>query len=220
MISQMSIADDRRNIAFPPVVRIAAKIISYLFHPLFVPLYVGVFFIYEARVFNDRTDWQQKIIFIQFFIYYTFFPLMTTLLSKALGFVQSVYLKTQKDRILPYIVCEIFYFWAWYVFRNIHFPREVVMFALGVFLACSLGLILNSYMKISMHTMSLGLVCTFFLLAGMFSSSSYGIYISIALFIAGITATARLIDSNHTQREIYFGFFAGVLAQVIAYFFA
>lgn len=220
MISQMSIADDRRNIAFPPVVRIAAKIISYLFHPLFVPLYVGVFFIYEARVFNDRTDWQQKIIFIQFFIYYTFFPLMTTLLSKALGFVQSVYLKTQKDRILPYIVCEIFYFWAWYVFRNIHFPREVVMFALGVFLACSLGLILNSYMKISMHTMSLGLVCTFFLLAGMFSSSSYGIYISIALFIAGITATARLIDSNHTQREIYFGFFAGALAQVIAYFFA
>lgn len=220
MISQMSIADDRRNIAFPPVVRIAAKIISYLFHPLFVPLYVGVFFIYEARVFNDRTDWQQKIIFIQFFIYYTFFPLMTTLLSKALGFVQSVYLKTQKDRILPYIVCEIFYFWAWYVFRNIHFPREVVMFALGVFLACSLGLILNSYMKISMHTMSLGLVCTFFLLAGMFSSSSYGIYISIALFIAGITATARLIDSNHTQREIYFGLFAGALAQVIAYFFA
>ena len=138
MISQMSIADDRRNIAFPAVVRIAAKIISYLFHPLFVPLYVGIFFIYEARVFNDRTDWQQKIIFIQFFIYYTFFPLMTTLLSKALGFVQSVYLKTQKDRILPYIVCEIFYFWAWYVFRNIHFPKEVVMFALGVFLACSL----------------------------------------------------------------------------------
>ena len=220
MISQMSIADDRRNIAFPPVVRIAAKIISYLFHPLFVPLYVGVFFIYEARVFNDRTDWQQKIIFIQFFIYYTFFPLMTTLLSKALGFVQSVYLKTQKDRILPYIVCEIFYFWAWYVFRNIHFPMEVVMFALGVFLACSLGLILNSFMKISMHMISLGLVCTFFLLAGMFSSGSYGIYISIALFIAGITATARLIDSNHTQREIYFGFFAGALAQVIAYFFA
>ena len=145
---------------------------------------------------------------------------MTTLLSKALGFVQSVYLKTQKDRILPYIVCEIFYFWAWYVFRNIHFPKEVVMFALGVFLACSLGLILNSFMKISMHMISLGLVCTFFLLAGMFSSGSYGIYISIALFIAGITATARLIDSNHTQREIYFGLFAGALAQVIAYFFA
>lgn len=219
MISQMSVVPNR-EIFFSPVIRIAAKIISYIFHPLFVPLYVGLFLIYEVRLFNDRTDWQQKIILAQFFIYYTFFPLMTTLLSKALGFVQSVYLKTQKDRILPYIVCEIFYFWAWYVFRNLHFPKEVVMFALGVFLACSLGLIFNSYIKISMHTISLGVLCAFFLLASTMSSVSYGIYISIAFLIAGLTATARLIDSNHTQKEIYLGFFVGALAEVIAYFFS
>jgi hypothetical protein len=215
----MRIVHDSNDFTFSPPVRIAAKIISYLFHPLFVPLYVGLFFVYELRLFNDRTDWQNKIILIQFFVYYTFFPLMTTVLSKALGFIQSVYLKTQKDRILPYIVCEIFYFWAWYVFRNIHFPKEVVMFALGVFLGCSLGLILNSYMKISMHTIALGVVCAFFLLAGMFSTASYGFYIAMAFLIAGVTATSRLIDSNHTQKEIYFGFFAGTLAEVIAYFF-
>lgn len=219
MISQMSIDHDSRTGSFSTMIRIIAKIISYLFHPLFVPVYVGLFLIYEVRLFSDRTDWQKKIILIQFFIYYTFFPLMTTLLSKALGFIKSVYLKTQKDRILPYIVCEIFYFWAWYVFKNIHFPKEIIMFALGVFLACSLGLILNSYIKISMHTISLGVVCAFFLLAAVISSNSYGFYISIAFLIAGITATARLIDSNHTEKEIYFGFFAGALAQGIAYFF-
>jgi hypothetical protein len=218
MISQMSVV--HRDVSFSAAIRVAAKIISYIFHPLFIPIYAGLFFIYEVRLFNDKTGWQQKIILAQFFIYYTFFPLMTTLLSKALGFIQSAYLKTQKDRVLPYIVCEIFYFWAWYVFRNLHFPKEVVMFALGVFLACSLGLILNSFMKISMHTISLGVLCAFFLLASIISTSSYGIYISIAFFIAGLTATARLIDSNHTQKEIYFGFFAGALAEVIAYFFA
>ena len=219
MISQASLVHDRRNESFSPATRFAAKIISYLFHPLFVPVYVALFLIYEVRLFNDRTDWQRKIILIQFFVYYTFFPLMTTLLSKALGFIQSVYLKTQKDRILPYIVCEIFYFWAWYVFKNVHFPKEVVMFALGVFLACSLGLILNSYMKISMHTISLGVVCAFFLLAATMSTSNYGFYISIAFLIAGLTATARLIDSNHTQREVYLGFFVGALTELIAYFF-
>lgn len=219
MISQMSAVHDGRNLNFSPAVRLASKIISFLFHPLFVPLYVGLFLIYEVRLFSDRTDWQRTIIVLQFFIYYTFFPLMTTLLSKALGFIDSVYMKTQKDRILPYIVCEIFYFWAWYVFRNIHFPREVVLFALGVFLSCSLGLILNSYMKISMHTLCMGVVCTFFLLAAMNSSSSYGMYISAAFLMAGMTATARLIVSNHTQREIYFGFFAGAFAQIVASFF-
>jgi hypothetical protein len=218
MISQMSIANDRTD-SFSTPIRIAAKIISYLFHPLFVSLYVGWFLVYEVRLFNDRTEWQKKIILIQFFIYYTFFPLMSTLLLKALGFIDSVYLKTRKDRIIPFIVCEIFFFWAWYVFRNIHFPTEVVMFALGVFLACSLGLILNSYMKISMHTISLGVICAFLLLAAMMSATSYGVYIAIAFFISGLTATARLIDSDHTQKEIYTGFFVGALMEVVAYFF-
>jgi len=219
MFSQVNIVNDKRSVAVHPLIRIVAKLISYLFHPLFIPLYVGLFLIYEARLFNDRTDWQKKIILIQFFVYYTFFPLMTTLLSKALGFVDSVYLKTQKDRILPYIVCEIFYFWAWYVFKNIHFPKEVVLFSLGVFLACSLGLILNSFFKISMHTICLGLVCTFFLLAGLLSTTSYGFYISIAVLIGGTTATARLIDSNHTEKEIYAGFLVGAIAELIAYLF-
>lgn len=220
MISQMSVA--RHNTTreqFSTGVKIPARIISYIFHPLFVPVYVGLFFIYEARLFNDRTDWQQKIIIIQFFIYYTFFPLMTTLLAKAVGFVDSVHLKTQKERILPYIVCEIFYFWAWYVFKNVQFPPEVVLFSLGVFLACSLGLILNSFMKISMHTMSMGVVCALFLLVGLNANTSYGFFIALAFLAAGLTGTARLIDSDHTQKEIYLGFFAGAFAQFIAYFF-
>lgn len=204
---------------FPVSLRVAAKVVSYLFHPLFIPLYVAGFFIHELRLFKDRTEWQQTLIYIQFFVYYTFFPLMTILISKALGFVESVFLKTQRDRILPYIVCEIFYFWAWYVFKNVDFPREVVVFALGVFLACSLGLILNSYMKISMHTLSLGVLCTSLLLSAMMSGTHLGLYIAIAFFIAGLTATARLIVSNHTQKEIYWGFFAGAFSQLIASFF-
>jgi hypothetical protein len=34
-----------------------------------------------------------------------------------------------------------------------------------------------------------------------------------------MTATARLIDSNHTEKEIYTGFLVGALAEVIAYLF-
>jgi len=218
MISGNGIGRIAEN-SFSPSLRVAAKAISYLFHPLFIPLYAAWLFIHELRLFSDRTEWQQTLIYIQFFIYYTLFPLMTTLISKALGFVETVFLKTQKDRILPYIVCEIFYFWAWYVFKNVDFPREVVMFALGVFLACSLGLILNSYMKISMHTISLGVLCSNLFLVAMMSGEHLGFYISIAFLIAGLTATARLIDSNHTQKEIYIGFFAGALTQTIAYFF-
>lgn len=204
---------------FPLPLRILARIISYVFHPLFVPIYVCLFFLYEARLFPDRTDWQKTLVLIQFFVYYTFLPLMVVLLAKGLGFIDNIHLKTQKDRIIPYIVCEIFYFWGWYVFRNLHFHPIVVMFGLAVFLACSLGLILNSYLKVSMHAISVGVLTGLLLLSGFMTDMSFGLYISIGLLIAGITATARLIDSNHTQREIYFGFFTGLLCQFVAYFF-
>lgn len=199
--------------------RYGARVISYLFHPLFVPLYVGWFLVYEARLFPERTEWEKTIVLIQFIVYYTFLPLAATLLCKALGFVSSIKLKTQKDRIIPYVICEIFYFWGWYVFKNLHFPKLVVMFGLAVFLATSLGLILNAYLKVSMHALSVGVMCAFFLLAGMSADASYGLYIAIAFLVAGLTCTARLIESEHTTAEVYTGFFAGAVAQVVAFLF-
>ena len=204
---------------YPTPLRIAARLISYLFHPLFIPVYVILFMLYEVRLFTDKTEWQKSLVLIQFIVSYTLLPLVTILLMKALGFIKSVYLKTQKDRILPYVVCQVFYFWAWYVSKNVGYPKIVVMFTLAVFLAAALGLILNSYLKISMHTISLGVVCALLLIGGMLSSHNYGPYIAIAFLITGLTCTARLIDSNHSTKEVYIGFFAGAMAQVIAYMF-
>lgn len=204
---------------FHPVLRVAAKVVSYIFHPLFIPMYILWFMVYRLGDFAGFSDWEKKKLMISFFVNYTFFPLVTILLMKALGFITSVFLRTQRDRILPYVVCEIFYFWAWYVARNNHYPDLMVGFALGVFLATSLGLILNSYLKVSMHMISLGVVVALTLIAALHTDRSFGPYISIVLLAAGLTATARLIVSSHTQPEIYTGFFAGALAQAVAYFF-
>ena len=69
---------------------------------------------------NGKTD-----PILRFFIMYSFFPLVTVLLAKGLGFLDSIYLKTQKDRIIPYIACGIYYFWMCYVLRNQpNFPKR------------------------------------------------------------------------------------------------
>src|SRR3569833_1199774 len=125
---------------------------------------------------------------------YMVLPLVTLLLAKGLGFIQSVYLKTQRVRIIPYVATGIFYFWVWYVFRNQSFPKEVIMFSLAIFLASSLGLIVNSYMKVSMHAIAVGVVITLFILLGFMSSDNLGPFVSIALLTGGIVCTARLIN--------------------------
>ncbi len=207
------------KVSFHPLLRIAAKVVSYVFHPLFVPVYVGWFFIYVVRLFPQLADWDRTKLLISFTVNYTVLPLVTLLIAKGLGFIQSIYLKTQKDRIIPYVAAGIFYFWVWYVFKNQAFPKEIVMFSLAVFLASSIGLILNSYMKISMHAISAGVVMTLLVLLGLTSSANFGPYISLGLLIGGAVCTARLLTADHYPVEVYAGLFTGVAAQLIAYFF-
>jgi hypothetical protein len=205
----------------PKAVRVGATVLSYVFHPLFIPVYISWFLVnYHPHLFASFTPTEKIITVIRFFIMYSFFPLVTVLLAKGLGFVQSVYLKTRKDRIIPYVACGIYYFWMWYTLRNdrdqLDAPREVVMLAMAIWIASSLGLLANIIMKVSMHAISLGVMLTFMMLLALTQGIGFGIYISIALLITGLVCTARFIVSDHTQIEVYGGLAVGILSQLIA----
>ena len=207
--------------SFHPVIRVAARIISFVFHPLFIPVYLSWFLIYINPLFPAIHSGDKWILLLRFVVMYTVFPLVTVFLAKGLGFVQCVYLKTQKDRIIPYVVCGIYYFWMWYVLKNQpEFPGYFVMLSLAIFLASSLGLIVNSFIKISMHTIAIGVMITFMLLLAFSTDVNYGFYIAIAFLLAGLVSTARLINSDHNPVEVYAGLVAGILAQLVAYYFA
>ncbi len=125
------------------------------------------------------------LLLLRFLIMYTVFPLVTILLAKGLGFVQSIYLRTQKDRIIPYVACGIYYFWMWYVLRNQpEFPRQLVMLSMSIFIAASLGLIFNSYLKISMHSIAVGVMAAFIYCIALLSDANIGIYISLTFLLA------------------------------------
>src|SRR5829696_3647916 len=199
------------NHSFHPAIRTAAKVISYVFHPLFVPVYFGWFLVYILRLFPSLDPFRKSMLIIQFFVSYTLLPLATVVIAKALGFIQTVYLKTQKDRIIPYIATMIFYFWMWYVSKNLGFPKESVVFSLAVFLVICLGVFFNTYFKVSMHALSMGVIITWFFIYSFNSNINFGPYLSIALFIAGLVCTSRLINSDHRPFEVYAGLFLGAL---------
>lgn len=206
--------------SFHPAIRVAARFISFVFHPLFIPVYISWFLIFMNPLFPAINAGDKWILLLRFVVMYTVFPLVTVLLAKALGFVSSVYLKTQKDRIIPYIVCGIYYFWMWYVLKSQpEFPRYFVMLSLAIFIASFLGLIVNSFMKVSMHTISAGVMITFILALAFLTDVNYGFYIGIAFLLAGAISTARLINNDHYPVEVYAGLVLGIVAQLAACFF-
>ncbi|MBD0287226.1 MAG: hypothetical protein ICV79_17635 [Flavisolibacter sp.] len=210
-------ASDR--FTFHPVLRLAARVVSVIFHPLFIPVYISWFIIYTYPLFPALNGWEKNVLLLRFFVMYSVFPLVTVLLARGLGFIRSIYLKTQKDRIIPYVACGVYYFWMWYVLHHqSQLPKEVVMLALAIFIASSAGLFINSYIKISMHSIAAGVMVAFIMTLALLSDAPFGVYISVALFIAGLVSTARLITDDHHPIEIYAGLAIGVVAEVVAYF--
>ncbi len=203
----------------PALLRYPAVLISWLFHPVFVPVYLVLFMVFvHPYLFAGFSEWDKVKVVIQAFVMFTFFPVVTVLLLKALNFIGSFYLRTQKDRIIPFIACGIWYFWIWYVWRNLpDYPKESVALTFAVFVASWLGLMFNIYMKVSMHAIAMGTAMTFILMLSLRGSVNPGIYLSVAVFCTGLVATARLIVSDHTEKEVYAGLLAGCIAQVAAF---
>ena len=215
---QLQPATDQ-SVSFHPVIRVLARVISFVFHPLFIPVYISWFLLYYTPLFPGFAQSDKTMLLVRFFVMYTVFPLATILLAKGLGFVQSIYLRNQKDRIIPYVACGLYYFWMWYVLRNQpQFPRELVMLSLGIFIASSAGLIANNYVKVSMHAISVGVMIAFIFIFSFLTDAHLGVFISVALFVAGIVCTSRMINADHNPLEVYLGLFLGIIAQVVCYY--
>jgi hypothetical protein len=207
---------------FPAAARIIARIFSFIFHPLFIPVYLAWIILQtQSILFSSLTVDGRRFFIPRFILLNTFLPLFSILLMKQLGFISSIYLRTQRDRIIPYVVCMIFYWWGWYTFNHQpEFSRLPVIVTLATFLGCVGGLMANINMKVSMHAIAAAVMTSFIIYLGFTQEISSGIYISGSILLTGIICTARFIDSDHSPKEIYTGLVIGILAFLAAVYFS
>ncbi len=205
----------------PFFLRAPAQLLSYFFHPLFIPTYVFIFLVYQFPFdFPGITVWQLEMKIFSIFWLTAFFPAFAVFLLWRLKFSESIFLRTQKERIIPYVIVMFFYWWMYFLSRNFtDQPAVLKFFYMGIFMATVFGLILNNYYKISLHAMGVGGAMGAIILFAFYYQASLGISISIATLITGLVCTSRFLVSDHTKKEVYAGLFVGIGCQVISYFF-
>ena len=149
-----------------------------------------------------------------------FFPLLVVVLLKALGFSDSVLLKTQKERIVPYIASITFFFWTYHVFKNQpETPLVLVNMCRGMFFTSAAALLLNNYFKISMHGMGVGGAVGLMLFTVIDGSLHSGLPLIVTFLAAGAVLSARKVVSDHNWFELITGFILGMISQLIPLWF-
>jgi hypothetical protein len=208
----------QENSISSPFLRWPAHFFSFVFHPLFLPTYVMAFLLYEhPYAFAGLVEKFKIFKLTGVFFTTAFLPAFSVFLMWRLGFVESMMLHTQKDRIIPYVTSMIFFFWVWYVSRNQpENPPALTAFFLATFIANIAALMANIYYKISMHAIAVGALWVFFLWLSFASQFSFTTYLSVATIITGLVCTSRFIVSNHSAAEIYTGLVVGAVCQLVA----
>jgi hypothetical protein len=170
---------------------------------------------YHPSYFSGFSEYTKLKLLLTTALNTVFFPAFAVLIMKGLGFVKSVFLHTQQDRIGPYLSSMIFYFWAARVFFKFQPELTPVLaaFMTGVFLTTAIALIANIFYKISMHAIGCGGMLGIFIIIMNSNSMLMTWPLSAAILITGIVCTSRLMVSNHTQKEIYMGLAVGLVCQ-------
>ncbi len=203
------------------LLRSLATLVSYLLHPLFIPTYIFWFLTWQFPYeFAGITVWQLKLRLFAVFWMTAFFPAFAVFLMARLKLIESMLLRTQKDRIIPFFVSMFFYWWMYYLSRNFtDQPIVLKFFYFGIFISTAVGVFLNNYMKISLHGIGAGGAVAAMILFAFYYQLNLGLAISITVMLAGLISTCRLALGEHKQVEVYAGFLTGLFCQLFSYWF-
>lgn len=190
------------------------KSISFIFHPLIMPLLGVLFYFSKSPRFIPEEIIQAKIISI--FILTIVLPILLFFLLRTLGKVNSIYLKSTQERIYPlFLNCIV----VLIVLQRIITPAQIIelyYFFLGILISTMVCLILVIFkFKASIHMISIsGLFMFFIVLSIHFSINIIGT-LALMSIISGAVATSRLHLKAHTYLELILGIFIGVFPQLI-----
>lgn len=166
------------------------------------------------------------------FMLTVFFPLFSIFLMKMLDFIKSYEMEDKSERIGPLIATGVFYLWLFVNFKdNSSIPVSFSSFVLGSTIGLFLALMLNSFTKISLHTIGAGglvsgllLIKYFYSYETFFISLPFGtlqvsttLVAILAMIISGLVGTSRLLLKAHDEYDVYAGYMVGIFSMVIAF---
>lgn len=187
------------------------KFISTILHPIVIPT-IGVM-LYFLLIPNNFISQQKLYVLSLVFVVTYLAPLLILVVFKKLKIIKSYQTESIKERRLPIVFMIILFYLLGNTLKQITTLRDLSL----LFYATSFGLGIIYFLfffkiKASIHLLSLGISLGFFMvLSNVYSQSFIQIFIIIFL-LAGLLASARLHLKAHTTKEIYLGFFVGVLS--------
>lgn len=193
--------------------KITAKIISGLFHPLLMPS-IGIFLIFNSGLYASFFPQTYKnYLYLFSFIATCVIPILIVLIPYLFNRmnINRIEMEDRKERLAPLFITAICYSMAYYFMGRLTVPPIVNTFMLATLASVICVLIITFFWKISAHMVGLGgLIGAIGAIAFKYSVDLQ-FMIMVAFIAAGLVGTARLYLNSHKPSQVYSGFILGIL---------
>ena len=193
-----------------------AQVISILGHPIFMPLYAFGLLIYTNPYINMMVSTGSRYFIITILIVFTItLPVITALLFKLFGLIDSVFMKTTKERTWPFIITLIWYYMGYQLFNKIQVPQSLNLLMIGTISVISVAIIVTIRWKISIHMLGIGGVIGAIIGISQRFQFDHSFLLIVLFLFAGLIGYSRLKTKSHNFQQIYIGFIIGLVIEWI-----
>lgn len=193
--------------------RIFLNFISYLFHPILIPIAGTLAYFLITPRFSPPEFESANILPI--FILTVIIPIISFLILKNIGLVSSISMPQIKERKYPYYVGIALLLMIVYKVIPNNYTAELYYYFIGLIAATLTSLILLFLnFKSSMHLMGMGSLFMFLVSLSIHFEINITIALSIFILATGLVATSRLYLRAHQKSEVIVGFLIGVFTQL------
>lgn len=195
------------------MMKFLAQTISFLFHPFFIPIYIlSILFslpILGMQMLNPALRW---VIIGLVFINTIALPIISFYLLQKQGKIINLSMKTAEERQTPYFILFGLYSITAIMLYRTSYVDPIIIFIPIAAAATILTLIpINRYFKISAHMASIASAIAYLFLLHFYFQINLIMIIVLAILIAGSIGSSRLLLKAHDTKEIYSGFFVGLI---------
>ena len=196
-----------------------AKLISFVFHPLFLATYLSITLmeLFPLALAPLHTEVYSSFL-VLIFLVTVVCPVVFILVLKTFGLISTISMIDRRERITPFTLIVLLHLSVTLIFHyqfDIYLSDPLMKFLITIDAIIMAGVLVTYFYRVSIHTLGIWGAAGMLIALNRFNETSTLFYATVVtVVIAGAVMSSRLYLKAHTPRELYVG---SVLGFVVAY---
>lgn len=184
--------------------------ISWLLHPLLMPLYVLIFLFQGNTVFAMTPGVIKWYCYGVTMLFLLGMPLLSLPLFRRFHFIRDYGLEDRRERVYPILIVIGFAFLGFWLLSHHPYTHIIQQLYLILIVLLSAFSVITLRWKISMHMTAIGAACGILLVVSGKNMGNVREWFILFLLLSGLLASSRLYLKKHTPLQVYAGFLLGI----------